>query len=207
MQERVLGGLIIGGIAICGVVWAIVEGSIASSNAKKSEKELEASLYGLVEKYDQKNTSLDSRVISYYTEETTVKIPAYYNPDGTVARWQTIKQVVPYITIYGQTQNKEIFYVTIKGSSDHVLDLDAKKVDSIKKEDRVNFITEGTGNKKINNDIYSNYTMTSPILISNILAHEGSDLVEYTVGDNNIYLKTFDDKGNAIEKINGVEQK
>ena len=34
MQERVLGGLIIGGIAICGVVWAIVEGSIASSNAK-----------------------------------------------------------------------------------------------------------------------------------------------------------------------------
>lgn len=206
MQERVLGGLIIGGIAICGVVWAIIEGSIASSNAKKSEKKLEASLYNVVEKYDDNLVSLDSKVLSYYTEESIVKIPAYTDEEGNVIRWQTKKEVVPFITIYGKTQDKEIFYLTIKGTSDFVLELDAKKVDSIKEEDRVKFITEGTGSNKIGNDVYDNYTMTSPILISKILAHESSELVEYTVGDKNIYLKVYNEKGQATEYINGVEQ-
>ena len=207
MQERVLGGLIIGGIAICGVVWAIVEGSVASSNAKKSEKELESTLYGIVEKYDSNVSSLDGKVISYYTEENTVKVPAYYDEDGNVIRWQTKKLVIPYITIYGQTEDKETFYITYRGSSDHVLDLDSKKIDSIKEEDRVAFITEGTGSKKMLNDIYANYTMTSPDFISSILSHQSSELVEYAVGDKNIYLKVFDDKGNSTEYINGVEQK
>ena len=60
MQERVLGGLIIGGIAICGVVWAIVEGSIASSTAKKSEKELESTLYSVVDgKFEEDKKGLN----------------------------------------------------------------------------------------------------------------------------------------------------
>lgn len=206
MQERVLGGLIIGGIAICGVVWAIVEGSIASSTAKKSEKELESTLYSVVEKYDGNVSSLDGKVLSYYTEENTVRVPAYYDEDGNVVRWQTKKMVIPYITIYGQTDGNETFYITYRGSSDHVLDLDAKKVDSIKEENRVKFITEGTGKNKMSKDIYDNYTMTSPDFIANILTHQSSELVEYTVGDKNIYLKVFDENGNATEYINGVEQ-
>lgn len=207
MQERVLGGLIIGGIAICGVAWAIIEGSIASSTAKNNEKELEQSLYSVVEKYDKNVTSLDGKVLSYYTEESMVKVPAYTDENGNVIRWQTKKLVVPYITIYGKTQDEKVFYITYRGSSDHVLELDSKKVDSIKEEDRVEFITSGTGSKKIEKDIYTNYTMTTPTLFSNILSHQSCEMVEYTVGSENIYLKVYDDKGNSTEYIKGVEQK
>ena len=44
MQERVLGSLIMGGIALIGIVWGCIEGIAPLSDAKKDEAVLETSL-------------------------------------------------------------------------------------------------------------------------------------------------------------------
>jgi ferrous iron transport protein B len=48
MQERVLGAIIMGGIAILGVVWAVIEGVPPLVNAKKQENILEDKLVEIV---------------------------------------------------------------------------------------------------------------------------------------------------------------
>ena len=48
MQERTLGSIIMGGIALLGVVWAVIEGVPPLANAKKAEKALEEKISQIV---------------------------------------------------------------------------------------------------------------------------------------------------------------
>ena len=51
MQERVLGSLIMGGIALIGIVWGCIEGIAPLSDAKKDEAVLETSLKETIKDY------------------------------------------------------------------------------------------------------------------------------------------------------------
>ena len=207
MQERVLGGIIIGGIAICGVVWAIVQGTISTGNAKKSEAALETKIVEIVSQYDSSITSMDGSVVSYYTDEDTIKVPVRYNEDGTVSRWKNQKIVVPYVTIYGTNQNNEEIKVTFKSVSNYVLDLDSRKVDSIKKEDIKDFLTTETGSAKAKKEIHTNYSLTTPNLILDIINNPESFLAEMTVNNKEKYRVDVDSEGKIKDVyIDGIKQ-
>ena len=68
MTERTLGSIIMGGIAILGVVWAVIEGVPPLVKAKKQEKELETKLVEIVSKdYDSEISELDVRRVTFVT--------------------------------------------------------------------------------------------------------------------------------------------
>ena len=68
MTERTLGSIIMGGIAILGVVWAVIEGVPPLIKAQNQEKTLENKLVEIVsEDYDSEITELDVKRVTFVT--------------------------------------------------------------------------------------------------------------------------------------------
>jgi nitroreductase len=70
MTERVLGSIIMGGIALVGVVWALIDGIPPLVNAQKNESALEDKILEIVKKdYDSTVNELDIRRVTYITKD------------------------------------------------------------------------------------------------------------------------------------------
>ena len=118
MQERTLGSIIMGGIAILGVVWAVIEGVPPLVNAKKAEKQLETTLAEIVSKdYDSSVSELDVKRVSF----VTLDIEEEYRGSTRLVK-------KPVVSLEGFNNNEEYFLCKIVGSNDYILDLQIRFV-------------------------------------------------------------------------------
>ena len=183
MQERTLGSIIMGGIAVLGVVWAVIEGVPPLVNAKKAEKQLETTLVEIVSKdYDESVSELDVRRVSF----VTVDIEEDYR-GGT----RFVKK--PVISLEGFNNNEEYFLCKIVGDNDFILDLQNK----IGSSESAAYIT-------LDYDIYQNYSMTLAGLLNDIIADKDTEFESYAKGDG-LYARVQSDGGATICEIGQIE--
>ena len=113
MQERVLGAMIIGGIALVGVVWALIDGVPPLVKAKKQERNLETKLVERIQKIDPSVTSIDIKRASFITKE--VKKPNRLDPNYTVP--------VAVIRLEGKNDKGELCQCVLNANNNYILDL------------------------------------------------------------------------------------
>ena len=182
MQERTLGSIIMGGIAILGVVWAVIEGVPPLVNAKKAEKQLETTLAEIVSKdYDSSVSELDVKRVSF----VTLDIEEEYR-GGT----RFVKK--PVISLEGYNNNEEYFLCKVIGDNDYILDLQNK----IGSSESAAYIT-------LEYDIYQNYSMTLAELLNDIISDRNSEFESYAKGDG-LYARIQSDGGATIYEIGEV---
>lgn len=205
MQERVLGGIIIGGIALFGVVWAVVEGSINLAVAQDNEKKLDNKISEVVKEYADLS-KVDVNVASYYTQTERVKEPVLFDEDGNPIRWSTVDKVIPYVSVYGKTSSGEVYTVTFRGNNKFVRQIDDRKVDLVKNTDRDEFITLDINSAKLTTSMYKNYSLTTSSVILDLIEEDGV-LADFSVGSTEYLRRVFDINGNVVEEyINGQLQ-
>ncbi len=164
MQERVLGAIIIGGVAIVGVIWAMCEGIPQVVKAKNQESKLESLLVERVNakvEGDQKVTSLDVKRISY--EIKTVM---------TLDKWgDPREEKLPVIAMEGYNNKNEQFKIVYYGKNSNINDCNNKLKSS------------GTAYEQLRYDIYQNYTMTTSDLLYSIVNDSSCVFESYSVLD------------------------
>lgn len=164
MQERVLGAIIIGGVAIVGVIWAMCEGIPQVVKAKNKESQLESLLVERVNEKvesDQKVTSLDVRRVNY--EIKTVM---------TVDKWgDPREEKLPVIAMEGYNDKNEQFKIVYYGKNSNINDCNNKLKSS------------GTAYEQLRYDIYQNYTMTTSDLLYSIVNDKSCTFASYAILD------------------------
>lgn len=164
MQERVLGAIIIGGVAIVGVIWAMCEGIPQVVKAKNKESQLESLLVERVNEKvesDQKVTSLDVRRVNY--EIKTVM---------TVDKWgDPREEKLPVIAMEGYNDKNEQFKIVYYGKNSNINDCNNKLKSS------------GTAYEQLRYDIYQNYTMTTSDLLYSIVNDKSCTFASYSILD------------------------
>ena len=181
MQERTLGSIIMGGIALLGVVWALIEGVPPLANAKKSEKVLEDKVTQIVnEKFDSSVEDLDIKRISFTTMDMR-------SPGSSRPKYKAV------ISLEGEVnKNKDnLFTCTVVSSNDYILDLQNKVGSNV-----------AAPYVALDYDIYQNYSMTLSDLLNTILADESTEIQSYSVSDG-LYSRLFADAGCIISAIDG----
>jgi len=185
MQERVLGAIIIGAIALCGVAWGTIEGGIVNATAKKEEKSLEKSLYTLVKELDSSVTTLDTRSASYYKAEAYEKVwmPGW-GPKDDPGAYDDIKVIVPYVRIYGYTNDNKEFKIVLKTRQElSPLDLDAKKITYVVEEDEAKYEESDKYKDSLKHQLTVNYAKTcGKYFRDEIVNNETTEIVSYVVG-------------------------
>lgn len=180
MQERVLGSIIMGGIAVLGVVWAVIEGVPPLVNAKKAEATLESKITEIVKtKYDSNVESLDVKRISFITKD-------YRQEGSNRPKYKAV------ISLEGKVNDSEenLFKCSIISSNNYILDLQNKI---------------GTGENaayiSMEYDVYQNYSMTLADLMNTILDDSTTEFESYAVSDG-LYSRLYADAGCSINAIN-----
>lgn len=184
MQERVLGAIIIGGIAIVGVVWAMCEGIPQTVQAKNTEKKLESKLTEIVnEKLSDefKVSSLDIRRVNCDLE--IIKDPSSKFSNKTIT--------IPLISMEGYNDKNEQFKVEYYGQQKDVLDF----INKLK--------SSGNAYEELENDIYQNYTLTTADLLYTIITDSSNTFVSYSILDG-YYGRMETPKGTTY--VVGVDQ-
>lgn len=165
MQERVLGAIIIGGVAIVGVIWAMCEGIPQVVKAKNKESQLESLLVERVNakvESDQKVTSLDVRRISYEIESVGTyndRIEDY------------IYENLPIISLEGYNDKNEQFKVVYQGLNSNIIDFNNKLQSS------------GYAYEQLRYDLYQNYSLTTADLLLSIVNNDKAVFRSYSVMD------------------------
>ncbi len=179
MNERLLGSLIIGGIATLGVAWALIEGIPPLQKAKKQEARLEESLLTIVrEKCGDSIESLDVRRASFYTD--------YRLKEN---KFDVVKVFYGVVSLEGYDDKGDNFKCEFEVSNDHILDLNNKIVNN-----------NLSAYEALRYNIYQNYSMTSPKLFSDILSDPTTKFLGFYSGDGT-YGQVFADTGTRIVSI------
>lgn len=182
MQERVLGAIIIGGIACVGVVWALIDGIPPLFDAKKQEAKLENTLVEKVNNYFKKEnisgqvSSLDVRRASFVTED--IVVGSKFNPDAT--------KKFAIISLEGYNDSNKLFQCKIQADTNYILDLQ-NKIGSF----------SGIANDELQLNLFENYSITTPNLISRIIDDENTTFVSYAISDG-MYGALVGDSGTRI---------
>ena len=182
MQERTLGSIIMGGIAILGVVWAVIEGVPPLIKAKKQEKQLETKLVEIVSKdYDSAISELDVRRVTF----VTMDIEEEYRGSTRVVK-------KPVVSLEGFNNKDEYFLCKVIGSNDYILDLQNK--------------VGASGNAayiSLEYDVYQNYSMTLSQTLNEILEDKDMEFECYGSG-NGLYARVQSDAGATIYEVGTV---
>lgn len=182
MQERTLGSIIMGGIAILGVVWAVIEGVPPLIKAKKQEKQLETKLVEIVSKdYDSEISELDVRRVTF----VTMDIEEEYRGSTRVVK-------KPVVSLEGFNNKDEYFLCKVIGSNDYILDLQNK--------------VGASGNAayiSLEYDVYQNYSMTLSQTLNEILEDKDMEFECYGSG-NGLYARVQSDAGATIYEVGTV---
>ena len=182
MTERTLGSIIMGGIAILGVVWAVIEGVPPLVKAKKQEKALEEKLVEIVAKdYDSNITELDVRRVSF----VTVDIEEEYRGSTRIVK-------KPVISLEGINNKEEHFLCKVIGSNDYILDLQNK----IGSNENAAYIS-------LEYDVYQNYSMTLAELLNKIVDDRDAEFESYGSG-NGLYARVQSDAGATIYEVGSI---
>lgn len=182
MQERTLGSIIMGGIAILGVVWAVIEGVPPLVKAKKQEKELETKLVEIVSKdYDSEISELDVRRVTF----VTMDIEEEYRGSTRVVK-------KPVVSLEGFNNKEEYFLCKVIGSNDYILDLQNKVGSS-----------ESAAYISLEYDVYQNYSMTLAQTLNEILDDRDTEFDCYGSG-NGLYARVQSDAGATIYEIGSI---
>ena len=180
MQERVLGAIIMGGIAILGVVWAVIEGVPPLVNAKKQESILEDKLVETVNAETNYSVeSLDVRRVTFVTRD----IEEEY-------RGQTRFVKKPVISLEGVTNDDQYFKCQVVSSNDYILDLQNKIGSS-----------SALAHIAFEYDVYQNYSMTLSKLLNEIMDDKNTEFEDFGLGDG-LYGRLQADAGATIYEIN-----
>lgn len=182
MTERTLGSIIMGGIAILGVVWAVIEGVPPLVKAKKQEKELETKLVEIVSKdYDSEISELDVRRVTF----VTMDIEEEYRGSTRVVK-------KPVVSLEGFNNKEEYFLCKVIGSNDYILDLQNKVGSS-----------ESAAYISLEYDVYQNYSMTLAQTLNEILDDRDTEFDCYGSG-NGLYARVQSDAGATIYEIGSI---
>ena len=179
MQERTLGSIIMGGIAILGVVWAVIEGVPPLVNAKKSEKKLESKVCEIVkEKFDSSVEELDIKRVSFSTRD-------FRKEGSNRPKYKAV------ISLEGEVNksNDNYFNCTVVSSNDYILDLQNKVGTNA-----------AAAHTALEYDVYQNYSMTLSELLISILDDETTEIQSYALSDG-LYSRLFSDAGCTINAI------
>lgn len=190
MQERVLGAIIIGGIAALGVVWALIDGIPPLVKAQKQEKALESKLVSMVQDVDPTVTSLDIKRVSYSKEN--VKIVNKWGEEDFIP--------TPVVSLEGYNNDNKLFMVKVKAGQGAILDL-TNKLSSAGSS-----ITTA-----LKYDVYQNYTMTTSNLLLDVI--NGNEEKQWTPAEfmgyyvaEQTYGSIFADEGTKIVSIGDVNE-
>ena len=182
MTERTLGSIIMGGIAILGVVWAVIEGVPPLVKAKKQEKELETKLVEIVSKdYDSEISELDVRRVTF----VTMDIEEEYRGSTRVVK-------KPVVSLEGFNNKEEYFLCKVIGSNDYILDLQNKVGSS-----------ESAAYISLEYNVYQNYSMTLAQTLNEILDDRDTEFDCYGSG-NGLYARVQSDAGATIYEIGTI---
>ena len=182
MTERTLGSIIMGGIAILGVVWAVIEGVPPLAKAKKQEKELETKLVEIVSKdYDSEISELDVRRVTF----VTMDIEEEYRGSTRVVK-------KPVVSLEGFNNKDEYFLCKVIGSNDYILDLQNKVGSS-----------ESAAYISLEYNVYQNYSMTLAQTLNEILDDRDTEFDGYGSG-NGLYARVQSDAGATIYEIGSI---
>lgn len=183
MTERVLGSIIMGGIALVGVVWALIDGIPPLINAQKNESALEDKILEIVKKdYDSTVNELDIRRVTYVTKD----IEEEYRGSTRIVK-------KPVISLEGYNDREEIFLVKIVGTNDYILDL-KNKIGS----------SEAAAYISLEYDVYQNYSMTLSELLNEIMKDRDTEFESYAVGSD-LYTRVQSDAGATIYEIGDIK--
>ena len=183
MTERTLGSIIMGGIAVLGVVWAVIEGVPPLVKAKKQEKELETKLVEIVSKdYGSEISELDVRRVTF----VTLDIEEEYRGSTRIVK-------KPVISLEGINNKDEYFLVKVIGDNDYILDLQNK----IGSNETAPYIA-------LEYDVYQNYSMTLAKLLNEIVDDRDAEFSSYEVG-NGLYSRVQSDAGATICEIGDIK--
>lgn len=171
-----------GGIAILGVVWAVIEGVPPLVKAKKQEKELETKLVEIVSKdYDSEISELDVRRVTF----VTMDIEEEYRGSTRVVK-------KPVVSLEGFNNKEEYFLCKVIGSNDYILDLQNKVGSS-----------ESAAYISLEYDVYQNYSMTLAQTLNEILDDRDTEFDCYGSG-NGLYARVQSDAGATIYEIGSI---
>ena len=190
MQERVLGSLIMGGIALIGIVWGCIEGIAPLSDAKKDEAVLETSLKETIKDFNTDNLSnFDCKMAKYSTLST-----------GSSKR----PKVVMFIDMYGYTDDNKTFVIGVQTTNDYILTLSEKLIAMLgpeaTKED-LDREKELDANR-MNSDVYQNHTMVTSKELNKVLADENTKVYKYAIDNDTKYRVDYSvEDGKIVEKI------
>ena len=184
MQEKVLGTIIIGGIAIVGVIWAMCEGIPQTVKAKNTEKKLESAL---VERVNAK-LSDENKVSSLDIKRVNCDLEIIKDPSSKFSG-KTI--TIPLISMEGYNNKNEQFKVEYYGQQKDVLDF----INKLK--------SSGTAYDELKGDLYQNYTLTTADLLYSIVTDEKNTFVSYSILDG-YYGRMETPKGTTY--VVGVDQ-
>lgn len=186
MQERVLGSLIMGGIALIGIVWGCIEGIAPLVEAKKDEATLETTLKETIKDYNTDNFSkFDCRMAKYSTLS-----------NGSPKR----PKVIMFIDLYGYTDDNKPFTVGIQTSNDYILSLSEKLIaklgtdatqEDLDKEQELD-------KDRMNADIYQNHTMVTAMELNKVLEDSVTKVYKYAVDNQTKYLVNYSVVDNNI---------
>lgn len=190
MQERVLGSLIMGGIALIGIVWGCIEGIAPLSDAKKDEAVLETSLKETIKDFNTDNLSnFDCKMAKYSTLS-----------NGSSKR----PKVVMFIDMYGYTDDNKTFVIGVQTTNDYILTLSEKLIAMLgpeaTKED-LDREKELDANR-MNSDVYQNHTMVTSKELNKVLADENTKVYKYAIDNDTKYRVDYSvEDGKIVEKI------
>ncbi|MDD6301796.1 MAG: hypothetical protein PUA56_00580 [Bacillales bacterium] len=177
MQERVLGAIIIGGIACVGVLWALIAGIPPLIQAKNQEKTLEQKLLKEVKAIDNEVTSIDIRRVTFKTVT-----------EQEEDKWGDMKDVIKaVISLEGYNNKDENIKCDIKAENYYINDLQNKLSSN-----------SLTAKEALNNNIYQNYSMTTAKLLNDIL--EETEYFKYFIGQGT-YGALFSNEGTRIVSL------
>lgn len=171
-----------GGIAILGVVWAVIEGVPPLIKAQNQEKTLENKLVEIVsEDYDSEITELDVKRVTF----VTMDIEEEYRGSTRVVK-------KPVISLEGFNNKEEYFLCKVIGSNDYILDLQNKVGSS-----------ESAAYISLEYDVYQNYSMTLAKTLNEILDDRNMEFESYGSG-NGLYARVQSDAGATIYEVGTV---
>lgn len=169
-----------GGIAVLGVVWAVLEGVPPLVNAKKDEKTLETKITEIVRSnYDSSVEELDIKRVSFITRD--------FRAEGS-----NRPKYKALISLEGKVNGseEELFKCQVISSNDYILDLQNK----IGTAESAAYIA-------LDYDVYQNYSMTLANLLNTILEDSSTEFSSYSVSDG-LYTRLYAYAGCTINAIN-----
>lgn len=208
MQERVLGAIIIGGVATVGIAWAAIEGGINAGRSSKDEKLFEQNLYSLVQNYDSSVTSLDTRVSTYYTRTFKVKtwIPAYGPKDDPEA-YEDVDKVFAFVRVHGYTNDNKVFHLSMQLSdSGLVHSFESSKFEIVEYGTEETYYASDKFLADMETSYSGKYSASACTMMNDIVTNETTMICDYSVDGQKVVYTNFDEDGTAHTFVNGVEQ-